>query len=321
MGKHEFELRLCKLLNTLVVTSIFGFYWFIFYANSIADPFFEKGNYMVIFVFFLLYVLFIRIYDGFLVSYQRISELIYSQVLSVIIADSFMFLIIWLLIRHIPNFVTAFITLGIQIIFIILWSKGTHDWYFKTFDSKITAVIYDQRDGLDNLINEYGLEKKFKVIKVIHSNVCIEDLGSIDDCEVVFFSGVHSHERNIILKRCIEKDITSFIIPRVGDTIMSGAKKMYLFHLPILRVGRYNPDLEFLFFKRMFDIVVSIIALVVLSPIFLIACIAIKSDGGPAFYKQCRLTKDGKEFYILKFRSMRVDAEKDGVARSNYTSW
>ena len=40
-----------------------------------------------------------------------------------------------------------------------------------------------------------------------------------------------------------------------------------------------------------------------------------KSDGGPAFYKQVRLTKDGKQFEILKFRSMRVDAEKDGVAR------
>ena len=48
----------------------------------------------------------------------------------------------------------------------------------------------------------------------------------------------------------------------------------------------------------------------------LVVGIAIKAtDGGPAFYKQCRLTKDGKKFDVLKFRSMRVDAEKDGVAR------
>lgn len=54
----------------------------------------------------------------------------------------------------------------------------------------------------------------------------------------------------------------------------------------------------------------------ILSPIFLITAIAIKvTDNGPVFYKQIRLTKDGKEFGILKFRSMRVDAEKDGVAR------
>ena len=44
--------------------------------------------------------------------------------------------------------------------------------------------------------------------------------------------------------------------------------------------------------------------------------IAIKAyDGGPVFYKQCRLTKDGKTFMVHKFRSMKVDAEKDGVAR------
>ena len=68
--------------------------------------------------------------------------------------------------------------------------------------------------------------------------------------------------------------------------------------------------------KRLIDIVVSAVALVVLSPIFLVTAIAIKAtDHGPVFYKQIRLTKDDKEFGILKFRSMRVDAEKDGVAR------
>lgn len=41
----------------------------------------------------------------------------------------------------------------------------------------------------------------------------------------------------------------------------------------------------------------------------------IRSDGGPALYKQCRLTKDGKQFNVLKFRSVRVDAENGGVAR------
>ena len=68
--------------------------------------------------------------------------------------------------------------------------------------------------------------------------------------------------------------------------------------------------------KRVIDIVVSLIAAIILSPVFLITAIAIKvTDHGPVFYKQVRLTKDGKEFKILKFRSMRVDAEKDGVAR------
>ena len=68
-------------------------------------------------------------------------------------------------------------------------------------------------------------------------------------------------------------------------------------------------------FIFIYNIVISLFLLVVFSPFMLITAIAVKSDGGPALYKQKRLTQNGKEFYILKFRSMRVDAEKDGVAR------
>ena len=64
------------------------------------------------------------------------------------------------------------------------------------------------------------------------------------------------------------------------------------------------------------DIVLSLIALVLFSPIMLATAICIKAeDHGPIIYKQRRLTKDGKEFDIYKFRSMRTDAEKDGIAR------
>ena len=138
----------------------------------------------------------------------------------------------------------------------------------------------------------------------------------LKDVEVVFLTGVHSHDRNIIIKYCVEHDISTFIIPRIGDVMMSGAKKMHLFHLPILRLDRYHPSPVYLFCKRFFDIIFAIIGLILTSPIFLIVSILIKKyDGGPVFYRQCRLTQNGRKFDVLKFRSMRVDAEKDGVAR------
>lgn len=160
------------------------------------------------------------------------------------------------------------------------------------------------------------MDGKYKVVATATAAECIENLSMLDGINTVFISGVHSHDRNIILKYCVENNITMFVIPRIGDTIMSGAHHMHMFHLPMLRVGRYNPQPEYLFIKRLLDIVISAAALIILSPIFLVTAIAIKAtDHGPVFYKQTRLTKDGKEFGILKFRSMRVDAEKDGVAR------
>ena len=88
-----------------------------------------------------------------------------------------------------------------------------------------------------------------------------------------------------------------------------------MFHLPMMHVRRYEPVPEYVILKRVFDIVISLFLFIVFAPFMLVTAIAVKSDGGPALYKQKRLTQNGKEFYILKFRSMRVDAEKDGVAR------
>lgn len=70
-----------------------------------------------------------------------------------------------------------------------------------------------------------------------------------------------------------------------------------------------------LFFKRIFDIVVSFILLIILSPVFLILAIAIKIDSpGPVFYRQERVTQYGRHFRIFKFRSMVNNADKSGTA-------
>ena len=106
------------------------------------------------------------------------------------------------------------------------------------------------------------------------------------------------------------RDLQVYIIPRIGDVLMSGAEKMHMFHLPMLRSKRFQPLSEYRGIKRLLDIIFSGLALVLFSPIMLATTIAVKLDGGPAFYKQTRLTQNGKTFKILKFRSMCVDAEK-----------
>ena len=71
-----------------------------------------------------------------------------------------------------------------------------------------------------------------------------------------------------------------------------------------------KPKPVYEFFKRFFDIVLSLFALIVLSPLFLVIAILIKcEDKGPVFFKQTRLTKGCREFKMYKFRSMCVDAE------------
>lgn len=314
--KHDLSLRIVKLLPILLVTIPFAACWFVFFDDTIMSPYFNMGNWMIIGLFVVLYVFFARTYDAFLVSINRISEIAYSQCLSVLVSDTIMFVVLWLLNHSFPSILPCLATLAVQSVLAIIWSFAAHKWYFKTFPPKKTAVIHDNRYPVEDLMREYGQEKKFDVQKWIPEESCEERISELDEFSAVFICGVSSHRRNVILKYCVEKGISVYMLPRIGDIIMSGAKRMHMFHLPVFRVDRWNPHPEYKLVKRLFDILSSALVLLLVSPVMIVTAIAIKvTDGGPVFYKQDRLTKDGKVFKVLKFRSMRVDAEKDGVAR------
>lgn len=314
--KHDLLLRIVKVLDAALITIPFALCWYLYYAERVYSPFYSKGNILVVALFFVAYITFGRIYDAFRMSMQRVSEVIYAQFLAASASDLLMYVVIWLLTKHLPNILPGVAALAGQILLAVVWAFGANKWYFSTFPPQETAVIYDVRHGMEKLISQYGMDNKYKVVLTASAEECLNDLSMLNGIKVVFLSGIHSHDRNIILKYCIANSINVFVIPRIGDTILSGARSIHMFHLPMLQVSRYSAQPEFLFMKRAIDIVVSLIAAIILSPVFLITAIAIKAtDHGPVFYKQVRLTKDGKEFKILKFRSMRVDAEKDGVAR------
>lgn len=314
--EHRLLLRIVKVLDAAMVTVPFALCWMLYYADRVDAPFYAKGNWLVIALFFIVYIIFGRVYDAFLISINRISEIIYSQALAFLVSDGIMYIVIWLLSKHLPNVIPGLMAIVGQLVLASLWALLAHKWYFATFPARVTAIIYDMRKGMTDLIESYGLDAKYDVKMTAHVDECIANLSMLHDMQTVFLSGIHSHERNIIIKYCVAHDIDVFVIPRVGDVLMSAARPMHMFHLPMLHLGRYSVQPEYLFFKRLVDVLISGVMLIVLSPIMLIVAACIKvTDGGPVFYKQVRLTKDGKTFKILKFRSMRVDAEKDGVAR------
>lgn len=314
--RHGLILRIAKVIDAAMVTVPFVLCWYLYYAERVDEPFYAKGNWLVIALYFVLYITFGRVYDAFQISTSRISEIIYSQVLAFLVSDGIMYIVIWLLSKHLPNVLPGCVAIIGQLILASIWAFLVNRWYFATFPPRLTAIIYDMRKGMTDLIDSYGLNAKFDVRITVHVDECVADLSMLQGMQTVFLSGIHSHERNIIIKYCVANDIDVLVIPRIGDVLMSAADHMHMFHLPILRLRRYNVQPEYLFMKRLLDIVLSGVALILLSPVMLVVALAIKkTDGGPVFYKQIRITKDGKLFRILKFRSMRLDAEKDGVAR------
>lgn len=313
----KIQQELLNGLDVLLVTGAFWLCWQHFYQNRIDHPFYYLGNLIMVFLFGIFYYSISHLYNGYSVPISRIYELVYSQTLAACLSDGLLYLMILLINRHYITFLPFLPTLVLQFFLIVGWTVAAHQWYFHQFPPKKTVVILGQGQNVDALVKQYGMDVHFDVQSVVPVEECLKDLpGTIGQAEVVFCCGLHSHNRNLVTKYCVAHKISTYVIPRIGDVIMDSARKVHLFHLPMMAVQRYNPSPEYLILKRAYDIALSLVALVLFAPIMAVVAAAIKAtDGGDIFYRQARLTKDGKVFQVLKFRSMRMDAEKDGVAR------
>lgn len=310
--------RFIKFLDVLAVTLVFAVIWMRFYARHVyIQPFYYRGNLVVIFLYAVFYYYLAHLYQGFYLHISHISELIFDQALAAVLTNALLYVVTILLERRMPNVLPMLLCLAVDLIVIAIWTTWAHQWYFKHYAPKRTIIIYEEKKGVENLIAESGLDMRYRILEVVPVRRVDQQYleERLSKAQIVFLCSIHSHERNQIVKFCVENDIGAYVIPRVGDLIMSGAEKIHIMHLPMLLTGRYDPKPEYLFFKRFFDILLSGAALVVLSPLMIVLALLIRRDGGTAFYRQTRLTKDGREFEVLKFRSMRMDAEKDGVAR------
>lgn len=299
-----------KMVNIVLLMIPFLICWTLYYEPRTTTVESKQVSVLVMIIFFFICYYFGQRLDCFRVSILQIRDVIFGEVLAVMITDIIMYILIWMLSIHLPNLIPGLITWGGQCVIGVIWAYVMHQSYFSTHPPLRTIVIYDERMGMENLIHTYGLEKRFNIKTVYPVESIMDKLEVMEEFDAAFLCGIHSRERNIILKHCISHKIKLFMIPRIADVMMRGSEQIHMLYLPILKTQRYKPSIEYQIIKRTMDIVVSGIATIVLSPLFLITAIAVKSDGGPAFYKQKRLTKDGKVFEILKFRSMRVDAEK-----------
>lgn len=315
--KNEIIMRLLKVLSLLGNTALFMLY---FYFSSPTLQQIDKHltPYFLFTIIFLVILIWLdKIYNSFEIGGRRVYELIYSLTLSSAVASGIMYIVQAAFLHKIPNLLMLLGIFIIEFIWNTIWMLAANKVYFKLYKAKRTVVIYRSENDLQKLSEIVSMTNKFEVVnyienpKEIHS--LIEEMG---DCEAVFVAGVEATLRNGIIKYCVEKNIPAYIEPKIGDILMSGAKHLQMFSVPVLRVRHAAPDPFYLFVKRTLDIIFSLVGIIVTSPIMLAMAIAIKAyDGGPVFYKQTRLTKGGKEFQLIKFRTMRVDAEKDGVAR------
>ncbi len=310
-------LYLLKLINMAAITAIFSAGWILYYNKVITWSYQYKGNIAMSLVFLGLYLMFVKIYDAYAVNLQRKMELSISQVLSALFADCMMYVIICLLYEWFaPVWPLMLVFVG-QIIFCLLWVVLTKNWYYAHTPKQRAVILHDGSTDAHHLQYEMSFDKSLHLEATMDIFGCIDDeLRALENADVVYICSEPGSERDIVIEYCTARRINFFLVPTINDMLMNSARHVHMFHMPLLQMHMGEPSAAYLFAKRLLDIVLSAVALLVLWPFMLIIALIIKAyDKGPAFYKQVRLTKGGKEFKLIKFRSMRVDAEADGVAR------
>ena len=311
-----------KILHFVFTVAAFFVFWLYFSGRNTFDTgrvVFRYGYYATV-GYAVLVFWFYRAYNAYLLGYTRIRTLVYSQILSQFFSAFIVLFVDSLAWDHWEATWFFPAMLAVQLFFDAAWSYVANNLYFKLYPTKRTILIY--RNDLDKMrfgsIKGKPTERLYRIVEEFqydgHSFKAIRE--RLVGYDAIFVAGVHSRCRNGIAKFCKEEGIAGFFLPHIGDVIMQEAKHIQTFDAPVLFIERSHPKPEYRILKRVFDIVASLAGIIIFGPFMLITAAAIRLyDGGPALYKQVRLTTDGREFEILKFRSMRVDAEKDGVAR------
>lgn len=319
--RTDLYLLLVKVLLVAVDTAFFAAAWYLFYSKQLfVETFYGKGHLFVIALFVVLYVSLAKLYGGFDLTTSSASELSYGHAVAAVITAFFTYIVLWLLQRTLPNVLPLLAVMAGMILASALWSGPAVRLTNRLLPPKRTVLIYAYSEAMENgqmIIN--NMPWRFALVgQLTVDGDPVRTLAELKamNAEAVMICGVSSSVRNDIVKFCIAEKMEAYVRPNIGDYLINGAKTMQMCSLPVMLCQRCNPSVWYLVVKRGMDIALSLAALVILSPLMLVTAAAIKLyDGGPVFYKQIRLTKDRKEFYVYKFRSMRVDAEKDGVAR------
>ncbi|MCL2513471.1 MAG: exopolysaccharide biosynthesis polyprenyl glycosylphosphotransferase, partial [Oscillospiraceae bacterium] len=301
------------LLHTLG----FAFAWFFKYNRiNPDDPYKIRGSLLVIGLYFLILAFFYLTMGGFKVGFFSNENVIISQIIAVLFVDFLSYVQIIMINRSIHT-----IKLWPMLLLFLYNAFIIFSWTFLT--SKLQKALYPP----DKMLFIYGnkmaaqLEHKLRsrsdqyfICSSVRSS---EELDYIKDkilnYEAVVISHIPNETRNEILKFCFDKSIDVYVTPKLSDVIMRGAEEIHIFDTPLLLCRNEGFSADQRFFKRIIDIVFSALVIAATSPFMLAAAICIKVyDGGPVFYRQKRYTINYKEFEVIKFRSMIMNAEPGG---------
>ncbi len=323
MVRRERYKRLIMFLASVLVIGLqtvnFAWVWFTQYnfRHVIGSLYWRRGNWALIVMYALITYVMSKLFGALKVGYMRVLDVIISQILSVLCTNVVVYLQLaligrWKFLTHLEPMLWL---TAVNLAVVLLWVVFMRWIYARIYPPRQVIMIYDSHNPEKLLKDISSRADKYVISEAVYLGSGMDYIKErILHYQGVILGDMPAHERNLLVKYCFEKDIRCYCSPKISDIMIMSAEKVHMFDTPLLLFRNRGLTVEQQALKRGFDVVCASVMLVLLSPVMLLIALLVKGyDGGPVFYKQERLTRDGKVFLVYKFRSMRVDSEKNGA--------
>lgn len=318
--RHESTKTLVREIESFVEVAFLSIIYYLvwdFFYNNVPIPLYQgKGKFVLMGIYAVLAYALFRNMDGFRFGDLGRFDLGLAQWLGIFMTNIITYfqlsLIHNVLISPLPLLgLTAFEVVATTI-FIYLYAFIYH----KLYAPHRMIMVYGTDSAVALKLKMDRRRDKYRIKKLISADEGFEKIcEEIDKYDAVVLNDISPQLRNDLVKFCYKNEHRVYLAPKITDVIMRGSKNISLFDTPIFLIKGTGLSITQRAVKRFIDLVLCLIAMVPALPILLIVALAIKiEDGGPVFYKQKRATIGAKEFEILKFRSMIVNAEASGIS-------
>ena len=266
----------------------------------------------------IMLVLLSFMYGGYDVGRRRWGQVALSVSLSVIFTDLITYFELSIMKTNeannttfrLENFGILFLVFAVQILLILLMSYAGERFYFwinpKERCLVVTADTAEAKRVADALSS---FAKRYEITGIVsYTDPQLEKLMVENDTIVLYELPVEN--RTGIVDFCYQNLKNIYFNPHIADILEQNSRPVIMDDISLFTTRYHMITFEERLVKRFMDLVISITALIITSPIILVAAICIKrNDGGSVFFRQKRATVHGKVFEIIKFRTMRENVE------------
>lgn len=304
---------LMKAIITAVVLGAFLYLVLNYYPET---DFHFKGYLVFVFLYVCIYFAFVSTYRAYRFGILRYREIMFAYLLSTFMTNFFMYFVLSLSAKMLLPLEPISVMMAAQ------WGAGlllnllADRLYYLVHPVRDCIVVSSEgRAELKTLKKFHSIQKRYRILDELDETAGFDAIvDRIRPYSTVILGNVSTELRLELTEHCFEHNQRLFFVPNVQDIIMHNSQETFVGDSLLYLCKNRTFTTEQLVVKRLMDIVISAVGIVITSPIMLIVALLIKTwDGGPVLFRQTRYTRNLTPFTLVKFRSMIVDAEKDGA--------